>query len=833
MRRALALFCTILIGLASLSVSAQAVPDDDDDSILPIIVAALKPRCQPPAAVQAYAGKPFSLSVNCTFKGNLAREFVWSGPSIPSNTVSITTTNTIATLIAPVTPGSYIHNVLAMNGEIPSALIPITVNVLLNPLSCSLGANTLTPAYGSAVTLTATCTSNGVAVPDVGVVWSASTGCSAGVIPTDATGRVSCTTLPITTSTVASITATKAGHLSASSSVSVSPTFTSYSCALSVDSYPPVGTGATVSVVCTTLSNAPVVGALIAWGSVPGCSQGSNTTDVFGYAYCKTKPLTADSTITASVSKPGFVAAQPNLSALVQIKKTMQCSMTVIVGSKATYAVGDSYTLGVSCKDAGVAIPVSNLNVHYWQIQNRDSFYTPGCDDNVNLQCAQQLTSALLDAHPATNNQIRYSVTASEKNGRYFDASPTLSMPLGATTGGSTLTITQFSISGSSTVPTNTAVVFNFGLNDANGRTVRAELVNTVTNAVVAFIPSIATTGTSAKTGTLTWGGSATDGLYYFRLDLTDSLNASVSSSVLSVQVGSTAPPAGETLTFIHPNISGSPIMATDAAGTVVWREDYSAFGERKKNETNANTGGAANQNWFIGKPQDATTGLVYFGARWYDPQIARFLGFDPAGFDEANPHSFSRYAYGNNNPYKYLDPDGRNPLVITGALRQAATAQTIGSTTHANPGAPQLDPATGIMSNPSQGPSMPTITGFPSLVIQAAQVLSFPIASIDKLAGIITSVLANGEAHGNKIDSRPATLYEKYDKNGDFLKHGVTKHEDPHDRYSSKAIGGGTVVRTDRGPRSEMIKKERDLVERNPGPDNKESWAGKRAGEE
>lgn len=61
------------------------------------------------------------------------------------------------------------------------------------------------------------------------------------------------------------------------------------------------------------------------------------------------------------------------------------------------------------------------------------------------------------------------------------------------------------------------------------------------------------------------------------------------------------------------------------------------------------------------------------------------------------------------------------------------------------------------------------------------------------------------------------------------FLKHGVTKWENPFKRYTSKELNGGRVVRTDRGPRSDMIKKERDLVERRRGPGNRESWAGKR----
>ena len=32
----------------------------------------------------------------------------------------------------------------------------------------------------------------------------------------------------------------------------------------------------------------------------------------------------------------------------------------------------------------------------------------------------------------------------------------------------------------------------------------------------------------------------------------------------------------------------------------------------------------------------------------------------DPVGFTESNLQSFNRYAYANNNPYRYVDPDGR-----------------------------------------------------------------------------------------------------------------------------------------------------------------------------
>ena len=53
----------------------------------------------------------------------------------------------------------------------------------------------------------------------------------------------------------------------------------------------------------------------------------------------------------------------------------------------------------------------------------------------------------------------------------------------------------------------------------------------------------------------------------------------------------------------------------------------------------------------------DAELSLNYMQARYYDPVIGRFYSNDPVGFRDV--HSFNRYAYANNNPYKYVDPSG------------------------------------------------------------------------------------------------------------------------------------------------------------------------------
>ena|GEM_PF-1962732 len=62
----------------------------------------------------------------------------------------------------------------------------------------------------------------------------------------------------------------------------------------------------------------------------------------------------------------------------------------------------------------------------------------------------------------------------------------------------------------------------------------------------------------------------------------------------------------------------------------------------------------------YTGRKSDNDLGLSYMQARYYDPVIGRFYSNDPIGFRDV--HSFNRYAYANNNPYKYVDPDGQNP---------------------------------------------------------------------------------------------------------------------------------------------------------------------------
>ncbi len=91
----------------------------------------------------------------------------------------------------------------------------------------------------------------------------------------------------------------------------------------------------------------------------------------------------------------------------------------------------------------------------------------------------------------------------------------------------------------------------------------------------------------------------------------------------------------------------------------------YSAFGEELQHTIDNEQ---FNPWRFASKRLDPELNLIYFGKRYYDPVLARWLTTDPAGFVD----SVNLYQYVYNNPFRYLDADGQFaillPLLIWGA---------------------------------------------------------------------------------------------------------------------------------------------------------------------
>ena len=104
-----------------------------------------------------------------------------------------------------------------------------------------------------------------------------------------------------------------------------------------------------------------------------------------------------------------------------------------------------------------------------------------------------------------------------------------------------------------------------------------------------------------------------------------------------------------------------SPLILMDEDGNIVKRYIFDPFGNLE-----AQWGTEPNHYLFTGKERDEN-GLYYFGARYYNPRLGRWITPEPLFNDPARlgdlkleePQSLNPYTYCVNNPFLYLDPTG------------------------------------------------------------------------------------------------------------------------------------------------------------------------------
>jgi len=117
----------------------------------------------------------------------------------------------------------------------------------------------------------------------------------------------------------------------------------------------------------------------------------------------------------------------------------------------------------------------------------------------------------------------------------------------------------------------------------------------------------------------------------------------------------------GTTLRYVHQDSLGSTSAMTASDGTAISSIAYFPFGLTR-------TGSVNTTKEFTGQRLDST-GLYYYNARYYDPQIGRFISPDATGQKLTDPQTLNRYSYCSNNPLKYTDPSGHSPRAWLNAM--------------------------------------------------------------------------------------------------------------------------------------------------------------------
>jgi RHS repeat-associated protein len=101
---------------------------------------------------------------------------------------------------------------------------------------------------------------------------------------------------------------------------------------------------------------------------------------------------------------------------------------------------------------------------------------------------------------------------------------------------------------------------------------------------------------------------------------------------------------------YYHFDGLGSVTALTNASGNTVEVYEYDVYGRVGASDANH-----PNRLMFTGREYDKETGLYYYRARYYNPQIGRFLQTDPVGYQAG----MNWYGYCGNNPLTYVDPSG------------------------------------------------------------------------------------------------------------------------------------------------------------------------------
>lgn len=123
-----------------------------------------------------------------------------------------------------------------------------------------------------------------------------------------------------------------------------------------------------------------------------------------------------------------------------------------------------------------------------------------------------------------------------------------------------------------------------------------------------------------------------------------------------SILNGGSGPSTTHVGYYYHQDLLNSSSALSGNTGAQLEVNVWHPFG---RTQTASPQAGFKVSRQFTGQVLDTETGLYYYNARYYDPEIGRFIQPDTVIADLSNPQSYNRYSYCLNNPLKYTDPTG------------------------------------------------------------------------------------------------------------------------------------------------------------------------------
>lgn len=107
---------------------------------------------------------------------------------------------------------------------------------------------------------------------------------------------------------------------------------------------------------------------------------------------------------------------------------------------------------------------------------------------------------------------------------------------------------------------------------------------------------------------------------------------------------------------YYHYDSRGSTVAITDSSQTLTDAYAYDPFGKVANS-----TGSTSNPFKYVGRYglMDEGNGLTYIRARYYMPELGRFITMDPLTGKDGDSQSLNRYIYAMNNPVRLVDVSG------------------------------------------------------------------------------------------------------------------------------------------------------------------------------